>query len=887
MEHIHSFWEDLVSTSPFVGRARELGSLHNALLRALEGHPSLVFLAGEAGIGKSRLVREFVQQSRTMFPSLIVATGECNSHYGQADPLLPFRTISAQLFGEDRGKLSQADQQSLATKAKEVILEIAPDAIGIFIPLVGLGLKLLQALSKLNRSKRELSQGDKIARVALFEQFSRLLFWATQEAPLLLILEDLHWADATTVDFLFYLARSWKNEHLLVVGTYRPQDLTADEREHPLLQIIRDLTRYGLCQQIELDWLSEQELQEWLVKQYPTNRFKSDFARWLHERTEGNALFVDEIIKQLEDTDAIFLADDGVWELSKSLTGTTDLPSSIVAVLEQRLARLESRLRDALTCASVEGEEFTAQVIAAVRHLEEDNVVHELENVLERRMKLIALKEERRLTQRRWLTVFEFRHTLMQRHLYGTLSASSRRRLHQCVGECLEQLYGEEVDQIAPVLARHFIECKDDARAYRYAGVAAQHAERVFDYQAARLWLEVTIARLSAAELDLPGQAKLWHRLGRAQFWTGDFPRAEFSYRKALECCVSCDDKTTSAQVLTDLAHMYSNMDRSHAAIALLQEAVDLCERFGLQKEAAYAMLRLAIAYQKLARHDLHYEYLIRAKQEFEAMDDLAGLAEVSRSLGIYYKIVNDRDRSIAHLMQAIELHHQLGDKYGEAADYTNLGSTCLALENDDEQALACYQRSLDLSYEGAAMHEQAHVLLNMGRVYGLREQWEQALHHIENGIRLSELVQEKYNIIRGLWYLGIVHFHMGNIPAGIADYQKAIDTMISDPWLHWPVLYNFGSIQMEEGESERGIALYFEACNLLLNIAAAMPDRERATFIQIQDKVNVFRALVFWGKRFGHVNLTDSVIERLPYTVCLDLEQPPPRFYWGGGRWV
>lgn len=874
--------------SPFVGRARELESLNNALAKALDGRPSLVFITGEAGIGKSRLLHEFVEHTRTTAPQVIVATGECNSHYGQADPLLPFRAISAQLFEEDPDKLRQTDRRTLAEKAKEVILEIAPDAIGVFIPLAGLGLKLLQALDKLRRSTHKPPQDeDKFARVVLFEQYCRLLFWATKEAPLLLILEDLHWADTTTIDFLFYLARSLRGQQLLIVGTYRPQDLSADEHEHPLLQVLRDLTRYGLCQQMAMDWLCEQELREWIALQYPVNRFTPDFVQWLLQRTEGNALFVDETIKHLEESGAIFSAGDGTWELSESLAGADDLPDSIVSVIEQRLARLEMRLHEELTCASVEGEEFTAQVIAAVRHLQEDDVVSELENVLARRLKLVVLKEERKLAHHKWLTVFEFRHTLMQRYLYGTLQASGRRRLHQKVGECLEQLYEGAVDQIAPVLARHFVESGDTLRAYQYGLKAAEHTEKAYDHQATRLWLEVVTGRLEVSPLDLPGQASLWHRLGRAQFCTGDFRRAEHSYQKALECCERGHDRGMSARILADLAYVYSNVDRSRDALALLQKAVSDSQELGLRRDAAYAMLRLAIVYQKLARHDLYYEHLVRAREEFEVIGDPEGQAEVNRNLGIYYKIVGDLSRSTEYLTQAIGFHQRLGDKHGEAADYNNLGSTYLALENNDTQALACYQRSLDLSYEGSAMHEQAHVLLNIGRVFGLRREWPQALHYVENGIRLAESVRETYDIIRGLWYLGIVHFYLGNVTGALADYQKAIDLEIHDPWLHWAVLHNLGSVQMELGQSESGLASYHESCNLLLGIAAEMPDHEQTAFLETQNKVNVFRALMFWGEKMQRMDLIPCILERLPRTISLDPVQLPPRFYWGGGRWI
>lgn len=345
-----------MATSFLVGRTSDLHQLNHWLTQTLVGKPRLVFVTGEAGVGKTHLVEEFIKQAKFAEPKLVVAIGYCSSHFGQADPLHPFREISTQLFSEDDDNSRSTSARELGKKAKDVLWELAPDAIGIFLPFVGIGLKLFQVSSKSAREKTmKQAESESQLRTMFFEQFSRLLFWASEQAPLLLVLEDLHWADESTIELLFYLARAWKSQPLMIVATYRADEIAATLPEHPLLRVERELTRYDLCHQLTVGWLNESNVQDWLTTIYPANRFPKDFVRWLHERTEGNALFVSEILKDLEERRLLFQDANQIWLLSSQLKGVSDLPDTITAVLDQRLARLEKQLLDMLTCASVEG----------------------------------------------------------------------------------------------------------------------------------------------------------------------------------------------------------------------------------------------------------------------------------------------------------------------------------------------------------------------------------------------------------------------------------------------------------------------------------------------------------------------------------------------------
>jgi tetratricopeptide (TPR) repeat protein len=451
----------------------------------------------------------------------------------------------------------------------------------------------------------------------------------------------------------------------------------------------------------------------------------------------------------------------------------------------------------------------------------------------------------------------------------------------------LEGLYEGATAEIAPALARHFAEAKDAERAFRYALLAAEHAETAYDYKAAGRWFRLATDHLPSLQLDPQVGADVWHRLGRAEVFTGSFKEAELCYRQALDYLQQSQADGKKADVLADLGYCYTQTDRSQEAIALLEEALALNQQSDRLAQAAYDMVYLAFAYHKNERQDLAKDYLVRAGNQFEALGDLVGQAAVNRHLGIHYRIEGNFELSVGHLEEAARLDREAGYKFDEASDYTNLGSTYLILRDDEVQAMAYYQRSLELSHLISKVHEEAHVLLNIARLFALQGEWSRASQSVEEGLRLSEIVQETSNIIRGHWYRGIIRFYQGHVKDALADYEYDLTIGVHDARVRWGVLYNLGSLQLEAGMIEKALRTYCEAGELLLSISEGMPSEKRAAFFQRQQKVHVFRALRAAAECAGQLETSDLILFRLPAEVSIETNQPLPRFYWGGGKWI
>lgn len=488
---------------PFVGRARELEKLTGYLQLALEGQGRVCFVSGEAGAGKTALVAEFARQAQQFSEDLVIGIGECNAQTGVVDPYLPFREMLRLLTGD-----SAADQTHPAATGEnatrlrrffrisgEALVESGPDLVGMFIPggaiLARLGAKLVESTPAAARLQALLTRKaetvampgvESLRQDQVFEQYTNVLRGMAEACPLMLVLDDLHWADEASLSLLFHLGRRIESSRILVVGSFRPNDIALGRRgeRHPLVPVLNELQRHYGEVEVALDRENPDEQRQLVnaLLDVQPNRLDGDFREALWQRTQGHPLFVVELLNHLQATGGLVRGEDGHW---RSLPGIRwdDLPARVEGIIAERIGRLPEDLRQLLTVASVEGEQFTAEVVARVRHLDERTVVQQLSSVLERQHDLVSAQGVQRCAGYR-LSSYRFRHNLFQEYLYDALHEAERSYFHEDIGAALEALHGDAADQIAVRLAHHFEAAGDIARTLPYRVRAAQQAQQQF-----------------------------------------------------------------------------------------------------------------------------------------------------------------------------------------------------------------------------------------------------------------------------------------------------------------------------------------------------------------------------------------------------------------------
>ena len=430
-------------------REQALAQLHGWLGAALSAKSQIVFVTGEAGIGKTTVVDSFLAQAN-LATNLLIARGHCLEQYGAGEAYLP-------VFDSLRRLARQQGPRVI-----EILRRHAPSW-------------LVQMPGLTTASEREALQGEisGVTRERMLREMADALEVLTDEIPLILVLEDLHWCDYSTLDLISYIARGNYSSRLLLIGTYRPIEVIVTD--HPLSDVKQELRLHKLCHELPLEYLSLRAVAEYLALKFPGHQFSSRLAAMIHRRTEGNPLFIVNVVDYLEDAQIIVQV-DGTWRLRVDLDEVElGVPENIRNMIEKHIDRLTPDEQRILEGASVAGMECSAVAISA--GLAEDIVrIEEVCDGLARRHHFLFPAFLAELPDGTITPRYRFIHALYLNVLYNRIGLTRRSQIHGRIGERGEAAYGESVAEIAAELAVHFEQSRDLVRAVKYLQMAAENA---------------------------------------------------------------------------------------------------------------------------------------------------------------------------------------------------------------------------------------------------------------------------------------------------------------------------------------------------------------------------------------------------------------------------
>ena len=499
--------EEAVNDEPtvFVDRENELNQLDQSLVQVLAGQGHVIFIVGEPGSGKTVLASEFIQQAMASNPELLAVKGRCNAYTGIGDPFLPFREMLGMLSGDidtrwAGGEITGHHARRLwggLSFVIQAILENGQDLIDRLLPGVSL-LRRAQSVDPalaaqlnalLERRSLYRSEKDQLQQADLFEQYTKVLQVISQKHPLILMLDDLQWADPGSIGLLFHLGRRLRGSKIILIGAYRPEEVAMGRpssdsgmERHPLETVIHEFQRdFG---EIIID-LSETEgrgFVEAFIDSEP-NCLDSDFRKVFYQHTSGHPLFSVELLRGLQARGDLIKDESGRWIARSDLNWDT-LPARVEAVIDERIKRLPEDWRSILAAASVEGEIFTAEAVARVMEIDKDQVLGCLSGPLTHKHHLVKAQGLEWLGDQR-LSFYRFRHFLFQKYLYDQFDPVQRAHLHHRMGRVLLDLHGEKAEELSVILAWHFESAGMILKAAEYLLQAGNRAVEMFAYDEA------------------------------------------------------------------------------------------------------------------------------------------------------------------------------------------------------------------------------------------------------------------------------------------------------------------------------------------------------------------------------------------------------------------
>jgi DNA-binding NarL/FixJ family response regulator len=603
-----------------VGRDAELTTISRYLA---EPRGRSLFITGEAGIGKTRLVRETAVRGSAAGRQVL--EGRCF----EADRQVPFAPIQDLL----RAGLSQQSEDGEWAEQELIVL-----------------------LPELHRSRPQTPETSEIDERRLFAALARVMARKMAQQPLLLVFEDLHWCDDASLAFLRYLTSRLPSSNLALVMTFREEEVT-----DPLRELVADLIRQRAAVELKLSRLNADEVGLMMTDILSGPSPRTDDVQMIADLTDGNPLFVEEVLKSVIDSPPLS---------GSRVQGTTrEIPSTVQSAVQRRTRGLSSEAQRLIEVAAVAGRRFDFELLLAVTGLDEPGLVTRIKE-------LIAAQ----LVVEEATDTYAFRHALTQRAIYDMMLGHERRLMHLAVGEVLEGLANlRRSDQLGD-LGVHFFEAQVWSKALRFARLAGDQALSL--YSPAAAIEHYNRAMLAAKQLGESTPVELLRARGLAYQAHGDFGLARDDLDAALARARATSDGPSEWQVLLDLGFLCLGRAYEEAG-QFFQEALRTAERQDDSIRIAQSLNRLGNWLGNMERPREAESYHLRALAIYERMGDQRGLAETCDLLAILRMLAADLVGSAAYYRRAITLFRELDDRPHLVSALATLGAASGTCESE------------------------------------------------------------------------------------------------------------------------------------------------------------------------------------------------------------
>jgi DNA-binding winged helix-turn-helix (wHTH) protein/tetratricopeptide (TPR) repeat protein len=720
------------ATTALPGRETQQSALLSGLATAKSGARQIVFITGDAGFGKTTLLRSFIAALAQDEP-VYVAHGQCLEHHGAGEAYMPILEAIARLCSED-------DVSAFA----EIMAQRAPTWTTQMPGLCESGKVNTQAQQRGGTQDRMLRE-----MVETLEVF-------TSQHTLVLVLEDIHWSDPSTIDLVVRVAMRTDRAQLMVVATFRPANLKSRQSLYSTVKtlIVREHSR-----EVALSTLDEASVDQFLDDRFNHAKLPPQVRNVLYQRTGGHPLFTRNVVEQWV-SDGTFVKNDGTWKLSVNLEELTrGVPDNLRLFIEQFIEELEAMDRLLLEGAAVRGCEFTTAEVAAVLDQSEEDI--------ESRCSVLA-------SQGRWIhasgveewptgqisSVYTFAHDLYQEVLYDLVPLGQRGRIHRTIGERLESAYGDKAVDKAVELANHFVQGRVPEKAVEYL-------------------------RLSASK-----------SLNR------NAPREAITVlRKALDLVPRLTDETDRANQELDLQLMLApaliSLEGvgSKDAEGAFERARALCDMLKKEDKLQQVLYGMGAMYEVRGEFNRSQSLMAeRMKLPSIEKDDLLRL-ETHELLACSLFHQGQFDLSLKHAKEGISRfdtnrHSIMAPAYGE-----NPGISCFYWAALDLLLKGSISQAFQLLQEGIKMSQDSDQQYSLATAYVQAATFHQIMRDVEGTLKWAELAgkngaQQGYvlRVAMGLVLQGWGQVMAGDTEEGIENLEKGIeDTRVTGACMDRP----------------------------------------------------------------------------------------------------
>jgi tetratricopeptide (TPR) repeat protein/KaiC/GvpD/RAD55 family RecA-like ATPase len=723
-----------------VDRIEEMNVLKEAVYRAVHGEGGLVFIHGEAGIGKTRLVRELGAYARSRGVQVL---------YGRCPALFRMDGVPPYILWKEVIK------DYLETCTPEQLYRV----IGFYPAEVA---KLVPEISQRLRSiPQSLPISPEQEQNRLFEAVSQFVTNISRETPLLVVLDDLQWTDPSSLLLLHYLARDVQKTPLLLLGAYRSTDI---DSKHPLTPVLAELNREGLPESIHLKRMSLSDVSEMIKNILEQEDVPSEFCKLVYEKTGGNPFFVGEVVKSLKEEGVIY-REGNRWKIKD--VSRIEFPETVKNVLKTRFARLDEECQSVLTFASFVGNDFTLEAMCALTGIEENKLLE----LMDRMLKTGLIKER----EVRGKGVCSFADILVRDVVYDEVSLLKRKKLHGVVGCALEKVYARKIDEHFGELASHFLESEDNDKALGYFLKAGDKATEIYANKEAVSYFQSALKLLEEKEGETREKARALEQLGDIKRLVGEYDLCMKRWNEALQVWKQLDEKEKLAGLHRKMAlTLWKDIGNAEQARENFDEALKILE-------AEPENVELAALYAARAHMSYFTEDVTKARSWAEKALELAKKLNASEAIASSYSTLagvfdatGETEKAVEFNERALKIALDNGHVAVALRAYNNLANDLPAEEY--ERKLDCYEKGLELAKKAGAIDMISWLGIALAWIHWGLGNSDKALTMAEQSESLDRKIGNLFNLSTSTGCIGLFSHFLGDWNKGEQYLKESLN---------------------------------------------------------------------------------------------------------------
>jgi DNA-binding CsgD family transcriptional regulator len=729
-----------------IGREDDLAVIHQLMEQAAQGKGQVALVSGEAGLGKSRLVSESIEQANRSGSRIL--QGNCFETDGTL-PYAPFidllRTYRAGHPGDDL--------ETVFGSSSNELIKLLPE----------LSEKITIVPGSANMPEQEKQRLFQALAKFLLDQSAKSLF---------IVIEDLHWCDDISLEFLLQFLPRIHSQRILVLLTYR-----SDEVNPALAHFLAEMDRKRLATELTLARLSAESVNAMVCAIFDLDRpVRPEFMKLLYPLTEGNPFFIEEVLKSLVMAGEIYYT-DGEWD--RKPIEELSIPRSIQDAVQRRAERLSPQARELLSSAAVVGQRFDFSLLRDLSGWKEKELIPLLKELMAAQL-IVEETGDR----------FAFRHALTREAVYSKLMEHERSALHQRIGETLERAREGSPDQQVSSLAYHFYQANAWQKAMDYSQRAGEKAQALYSPHAAVEHFTHAIA--SARNLSVPISPEVLLERGSAYERLGDFEHAREDYGTVLQQAHDANEQRLEWQSLLYLGALWAGHDYAETG-RYYQQAQAIARAINDPALLARTLNRLGNWKVNEEQPDEGLKFHQEALALFEQLGDRKGLAETLDLLGMANYIHGDLVQSEFHYMQAVGIFREMDNREGLASSPASMllnngylqSGMGVPAGTDRSQAQAACEEALRIARDIGWRAGEAYALIILGNYLALKGNYEQAFQLLNSGLAIAEEIGHSQWTVYARYCLGILYLDIMEYPRAREhlEYALALAKKIGSQW--------------------------------------------------------------------------------------------------------